>query len=130
MSTPPITPPSAPPAAAAAVSRLSAFALRARFGETGGDQAEGRRHQHRAAHALDEPRRDDLPALLRQPGREARHDEQQQAGHERPPAPEQVTDPAAEQQEAGEGERVAAHHPLQAGRREPEACPASAAAPR
>src|SRR5688572_31854713 len=46
------------------------------------------------------PRRNHLPAFLGQPRYEARHGEQQQAAHEGPFAPEQVTRPAAEQQEA------------------------------
>ena len=40
--------------------------------------------------------------------------EEREAGHEQPPAPEQVGEPAAEQEHAAEEDRVGGDHPLQA----------------
>ena len=45
---------------------------------------------------------------------ERRGREEQDTGHEQAPAPEQVGRPSSEQEQAAEGERVGAQHPLQA----------------
>ena len=121
VSSPPITPPSAPPDAAAAVSRLSAFAFARGSGKPVVIRLRVVGTEDGAADALDEARRDHLPALLRQPRGQAGDGEEHQAADERALAAEQVADASPEQQEAGEGQRVAADHPLQPGGREPEA---------
>jgi hypothetical protein len=58
------------------------------------------------------------------PGREAAHQagerEQGETGEEDPPSAVEIGRPAAEQQEAREGQRVGVDHPLQAGRAEAE----------
>jgi hypothetical protein len=48
-----------------------------------------------------------------QPGQERRHGEDDQAGDEDPAPAEDVGEPAAEEQEPTEEERVGADHPLQ-----------------
>ena len=84
-------------------------------GEGGDDDGEGGRRQEGAADALHGPGRGEPGRVLGQAADQAGHGEQPQPEQVDPAAPEQVGGPAAEQQEAGEGEHVGVDHPLQPG---------------
>ena len=85
-----------------------------------GDQRQGGRRGERAARALHRPRREDPPLAGGQAAGERAQREDQHAGHEHPAAAVDVAEPAAEQKEAAEGERVRGDDPLEAGAAEPE----------
>ena len=61
-----------------------------------------------------EPERDQRSLRPREPVEQRAHREDHQADHEQPPAPEQVGEPAPQQQDAAEEDRVGGDHPLQA----------------
>ena len=81
--------------------------------ERGRDDRQRRRRDDRGAEALHRAGGDQPSLGLGDPAGERGQREQHQADHEHPPAPEQVGQPAAEQQEAAEGQRVGVHHPGQ-----------------
>ena len=83
-----------------------------RPGERGGQQRQRRRHQQRGERALAGPRGDQHGEVDRgaADGRDA--GEPGQAGQERDLAAQQVGQPAAEQQQAAERQRVGGDHPL------------------
>ena len=81
--------------------------------EDRGDDRERRGRDDRRAQALGGAGRDQLPLGGREAGGERGDRDHDQAGHEDAPAPEQVGRPAAEQQEAAEGEHVGVHDPRQ-----------------
>jgi hypothetical protein len=86
--------------------------------ERGGQDRQRRRREKRPERALGGAGRDQHAEAARgttdgRCGGEAQH-----TGQERDLAPEQVAEPAAQQQQAAEGERVGGHHPLPLGGRE------------
>src|ERR1700744_1242963 len=83
-----------------------------RLGECGGQQRQRRRHQQRGEHALASPRGHQHGEVDRSAphGRNTR--EAGQAGQERFLPAQQVSQPAAEQQQAAERQRVRGDHPL------------------
>ncbi len=115
VSIPPRSTPTAPPAPPMALHSPRARASR-RPGEGGDDDGQGGGGQGSAADALDGPGRGQPSGALGEPPDEAGPDEQEQAEQEDPAPPERVGRPPAEQEEAGEGEHVGVHHPLQADR--------------
>ena len=93
------------------------------LGERRRDDRQRRRRDDRGAEALNRARRDQPSFRLRDPAGERRQREQRQAEHEHPPAPEQVGEPAAEQQEPAERECVGVDDPREVGAREVESAP-------
>ena len=89
-------------------------------GERDGQQRERGRRQQRGADALYGADRDEHAGGGREPAGQRGGREQAEAGEEHAAAAEQVARPAAEEQEAAEGERVGVHHPLEAVGGEPE----------
>ena len=85
------------------------------LGERGGDDRQRRRGDDRRAEALDGAGGDQPPLGLGDPAGERGDREHHEAEHEHPPAPEQVGEPAAEQQEAAERKRVGIHDPREVG---------------
>jgi hypothetical protein len=85
------------------------------FGERGGDQRQRGRRRDRAPHALQDTGGQQLPGLLGETAEQRGEGEQQDAGHEDPAAPEDVTCAAAQKQQAAEGERVGADDPCEVG---------------
>ena len=67
----------------------------------------------RGAEALERARNDQLDVTLREPARQRRDAEEDQARDEHPPPAEQVGHAPAEQQEAAEDQHVGVHHPGQ-----------------
>ncbi len=90
------------------------------LGEGRGDDRQRGRGHDRGADALDHAGRKQRRRRPGEPAHERRGREEQDTGHEHAPAPEQVGRPSSEQQQAAEGERVGAQHPLQAVLREAE----------
>jgi hypothetical protein len=90
------------------------------LGEEGHDQRQGDGGDDRAANALDGAGRDQQPLSRRHAARDRRRGEDRDAGQEQLPLAEQVAQPAAEQQEAAEGEQVGVHDPGERGLGEPE----------
>ena len=88
--------------------------------EGGGDDRQGGRRHHGAAEPLDRARGGQHALARRQAAGQRGGREEQQPGHEHAPAAEQVGGAAAEEQEAGEGQRVGVDHPLQVDGREAE----------
>jgi len=80
------------------------------LGEGRGDDRERRGRDDRAPEPLHGARDDEHALAGRQAAHERRGGEQHQPGHEDLLAPEQVGGAPAEQQEAGEGERVGVDH--------------------
>jgi hypothetical protein len=72
-----------------------------------------RRQDNSRAEPLQPTHRDQEAVTGRQPGAKQCRREHGQAQHQDSPAPEQVCGPAAEKQEAAEGDRVGGHDPLQ-----------------
>ena len=72
-----------------------------------------------------EAHRDEHPGGDREAAEEREEREEREPDHEEPAAPEQVAHAAAEEQEAAERERVAAHDPLEVLGREVEIAPGS-----
>jgi hypothetical protein len=89
-------------------------------GERRRDDREGGRGHDRGAGALDHAGRKERRRRPGEPAHERRGREEQDTGHEQAPAPEEVGRPSSEQEQAAEGERVSAQHPLQALLREAE----------
>ena len=87
-----------------------AVALRA-FGERGRDDRQRRRRDDRRAEALNRARGDQPCLRLGQAAGQRGEREDDQADHEHPPAPEQVGEASAEQQEPSERQRVGVHDP-------------------
>jgi len=83
-----------------------------RLDEGGGQQRERSGSEQRAEHALRRPRGDEQPEGLGRPTGRGGDREADEAGEERPLAAEEIGDPAAEQEERAEGERVGRDHPL------------------
>ena len=82
------------------------------IGERRRQQRERGGREQRAENALKCPGGDEHVEALRGAAERRRAREADQAGDERPFAPEQVGDPAAEQQQRPERERVGGDHPL------------------
>jgi hypothetical protein len=95
-------------------------ALVGRAVEQPDDHAEGDGGRHRRPCPLDEPGRDQHPRAGREAARERGGDEDRDPGEEHPLPAKQVTQPAAEQQQAAESDQVGGHHPAQAVRGEAE----------
>ena len=85
----------------------------------GDDRQRGRRHD-RGPDPLEGAGADQRLVRPGEPAEKRSEREQTHADHEDPPPPEQVGGPPAEQEQAGERERIGAHHPLQPSRREAE----------
>ena len=83
-----------------------------RVGERRRQQRQRRGREQRAEHALQRAGADEHAEALGRAARGGGAGEAEQAGDERPLAAEQVGDPAAEQQQAAERERVGGDHPL------------------
>ena len=83
------------------------------FAERGSEDRQRRRGHHRGADTLEQASSDQHAFALRKPRGERADGKPDQAGEEHPPAPEQVSEPATEQQEASIGQQVAARDPLQ-----------------
>ena len=81
---------------------------------------EGGRRDRRCAESLQSPGRDQRGLTPRQPAEQRAEGEDDEADHEDAPPPAQVGEPASEEQEAAEHERVRRDHPLQVLLREPE----------
>ena len=88
------------------------------LGEAGGEDGQRRGRHHGAAESLGGPGGDQHALALRQPADQRCAGEQQQAGDEDAPSPQQVGRAAAQEQEAGEGQRVGIDHPLEVDLRE------------
>ena len=89
-------------------------------GEGRGDQGERGRGGDRGADALQDARADHHRLVLGEPAEQRGDREHGDADDEHPAAAEDVAEPAAEQQQAAEGERVGVHHPRQAAPAEAE----------
>ena len=84
----------------------------ARVSEGGRHQRQRGRRKQRRECALERARGGEHPERLGGPADGGRGREPGQAGDERPLAPQQIRDPAAEQQQAAERQRVRGHDPL------------------
>jgi hypothetical protein len=82
------------------------------LGECRCQQRERGRREHRREDALQRACRHERLEALRGTTGGGRAREAEQAGDERPLAAEQIGDPAAEQQQTAEGQRVGGDHPL------------------
>ena len=91
---------------------------------------EDRRREDRAGRALERPGGDQHPVEVEKPHRSEKAAKSDEADHEDLAPAEQVAGAPAEQQEAAEGERVAADDPLEVLGREVEVRPGSTAARR
>ena len=89
------------------------LALVVAVGERRVDDRQRRRGDERRPDPLQRARADQHPGGAREAVDQRRDGEDRHADEEQPPAPEQVRQPAAEQQEAAEGERVGVDHPLE-----------------
>ena len=87
-------------------------------GERDRQQSERRRRQQRAEHALQRPGGHEHVEVLRQPADRRDDRKATQSGDERPFAPEQITELAAQQQQAAERQRVGGDDPLPVSRGE------------
>ena len=90
------------------------------LGEEEHDQREGDRGDDRAADPLHRSRAFEHVLRARETTGERRQREERDSGEEHPPVPEQVTEPAAEQEKAAEREQVGVDHPRERGLREAE----------
>ncbi len=86
-----------------------------------GDDREGGRRDDRGAQALCRTGGDQLALVRGEPGRQRSDPDDNEARHEDAAPAEQIGSPAAEQQEAAEGDHVGVHHPGQVGLREVQA---------
>jgi len=84
------------------------------LGEQRHDERERDGGDDRPAEPLHGARRDQHPRRAGQAARDGRGGEGGDAGEEHPAVPEQVAEPAAQQQEPAEGEQVGVDHPGQA----------------
>ena len=94
---------------------------RGALGERGGEDRQRRRGDDRAAESLDRAGGDQHALAVGDAAGQRGEREQDEPGHEDAAASEQVGGPAAEQQEAGEGDRVGVDDPLQVDLGEAEA---------
>ena len=93
---------------------------RGSFGEGGGDQGQRGRRDDRAADSL-QCAGGQQPCLGGgEPASQRRYREQDDPGDEHAAPAQDVTGPAAQQQQAAEGQRVGVHDPFQARARKPE----------
>ena len=90
----------------------------AALGERGHQQRERRRREQRAAEALEGAEADQRGLRPGEAAEQRADGEEGEPRDEQPPAPEQVGEPAAEQQDAAEHDRVGGDHPLQVRLRE------------
>ena len=90
------------------------------FGEEGRDNGESGRRDDGGAETLHGARGDQDTFRVRQAAEQGGRREDRHPDHEDAPAPEQVGRPSREEQEAAEGDRVGADHPLQVLPREVE----------
>jgi hypothetical protein len=97
--------------------RLRAVRL---LGEERHEQRQRDRRDDGAADALYRPRRDEQPLRGREAAAEGREREDGDADQEEAAVPEQVAEPATEEQEAAEGQQVRVHHPGERRLREAE----------
>ena len=81
------------------------------------------RRDDRAADALHGARRDQHPLRRREPAGERREREERDPEQEQPAMAVEVAEPAAEQQEAAEGQQVGVDDPRERGLREAEVVP-------
>ena len=109
--TPPSSTPMLPPPAMQNPNTPSAFVALAGIGEEAHDQRERDRRDDGAAEPLHRPRADQHPLARREPADDRGGGEERDPEQEQPALPEQVAEPAAEQQEPAEGEQVRVHHP-------------------
>ena len=79
--------------------------------EEGHDQRERDRRDHRAAQPLDRPRSDEEGLCRRQAAGERGEREERDSDQEQAPLAEEIPEPAAQQQEATEGQQVGVHDP-------------------
>ncbi len=89
-----------------------------RLGEGHGEQGQGRGGHHRGQGSLQRTGPEQHGRVLGQPAQGGRGAETEQADDEHAAPAEVVGDPAAEQQQASEGQGVGAHHPLPVGDRD------------
>ena len=85
-----------------------------------GDDREGAGHHERGADALDGAARDEPGLALREADERAGRGERDDAEEEHAPAPEEVAQAPAGDQQDGERQRVGVHGPLEAGDRRAE----------
>ena len=90
------------------------------FVERGGEQGQPGRGGEGRRDALDEPGGDQQADAADQPAEQRGHREQGESGQEDAPPSQQVSGAAAEKQQAAVAEYVAADHPLQRRRGQPE----------
>ncbi len=95
--------------------RADRAGLLARVGEHRDDHAEDDGRGHRAADALDEAGRDEHRFVLGEPAGQRRDAEDTEPGEEHPAAPEQVTEPAGQQEQPAERDHVRVDDPGEAG---------------
>jgi hypothetical protein len=81
--------------------------------ERGGDDGQGGRRDHGAAESLDGPGHDEHRLVGGQAAGQRGQREQPEPGQQHAALAEQVGGPATQELEAGERDRVGAHHPLQ-----------------
>ena len=115
---PPNSAPAAPPPAATALHTPSALARARCSVKRHREDGQRGRGQHGGTDALQGPGRDQGPLILGEPTDQAGPGEQDQSHQQDPAPPEQVGQPAPEQQQTAEGEGVGGHHPLEVGRAE------------
>ena len=94
-----------------------------RLGEERHDQRERDRRDDRSADALHGARADQRGLRAGETARERGGREERDADQEQPPVPEEVTEPAAEQQEPAEREQIGVHDPGEGRLREVEVFP-------
>ena len=112
MSAPPRTRPTDAPPPAIAPKIPNAFGPVRGAGERDRQEPERRRRQQRAEHALQRPGGHERVEVLRQPADRRDDRKATQSGNERPFASEQITELAAQQQQAAERQRVGGDDPL------------------
>ena len=93
------------------------------LGERGGEQGHAGRRGERGRRSLDEPGRYQQAGAAHQAAEDGDEGEDGQRHQKDPPASEQVSGPAAEQQQAAVAEHVAADDPLQRRRAQAEGGP-------
>ena len=113
--TPPSRTPRLPPPAATKPKMPIAFCAVRRLGEEVHHQRERDGRGDRAAEALHRSRGDEHPLRRGEAADKGRGGEEGDARKEQPPVPEEVAEPAAEQEKASVGEQVGVHDPGQGG---------------
>jgi hypothetical protein len=92
-------------------------------GRGGQEQGQGRRRQQRAEGPLERPRPDEHPGAGGDPAQRRRSGEAGQADGEDPPRSEAIGEPAADEEQAAEGQQVGIDHPREIGHREVQLLP-------